>query len=127
MDQERNVRAILREMADRLHVPVSCDHLLQAHRSLTERSAHQMAVECRRAAALPGKEPPPKDWVAFLIMASRSLNDAKLNVDLLKFRQRLETHYGPFNQRDINPDGATNIPSLGELRARMTGNDNTHD
>jgi hypothetical protein len=74
---------------------------------------------------MPGKEQPPKDWVPFLIMASRSLNDAKLNIDLVGFKQRLETHYGPFDQRDINPDGATTIPSLGQLRARTSGNDNT--
>ncbi|VVT34334.1 hypothetical protein RHIZ404_90009 [Rhizobium sp. EC-SD404] len=45
-------------------------------------------------------------------MASRSLSDAELNADLVKFKQLLGTHYGPFNERNINPIARPIFPAL---------------
>jgi hypothetical protein len=112
------VRAILHEIAGRLHVPVSHNHLMQAHRSLNNlRTKWPTNV----AAALPVKEPPPNDWGAFLIMASRTLKYLKRNIDLVDFKQRLDTHHSSFDDRNINPMVQQISPALASCKRACKG------
>lgn len=102
-DYAAQIRIILHELADRLHPAMPNDHLIQPHRRIEDRSARQMAVECRRAASLSGAAP-LKEHAAFLLMASRTLNDMNLNVHLLDYQARLEGLYGLFDPLDLKSD-----------------------
>ncbi|AZN72246.1 hypothetical protein D5400_14030 [Georhizobium profundi] len=103
MNANTEIRSILNEIADQLHPVMPGDDAIEAHRRIQERTPHRMAIECRRAAALPGDRP-PKEWVAFLIMASRTLNDVRFNLHLAEYQERLEGFYGPFDPQDMKPD-----------------------
>ncbi|WP_404862062.1 hypothetical protein [Georhizobium sp. MAB10] len=116
MNENFEIRAILTEMADRLDRAAQGDGRLQTHVSAEDRSARHIAFECRRAAGRLGKEPLIKEWVAFLLGASRTLADDQLKIDLVEFQERLAVYYGPFSEIDLAANQDLSIETVAHAR-----------